>query len=200
MGSSRIRSIVGLVVVALVLGAFTLSPVAAHFTTNTRHLGKHAWQQFIKQKVNKQFQKKCKNGSVLAWVWIDASVAKTGPDAYTTLGVGPFYNCAGGQPRILSGPLATGLTYIQFPGITNTLGGSAEAFAHATIAECGVGCIDRGQITADTITDAGRVVRVSTQNDTGAAADYDLFVTIYGKGVATSPTSAEAVDTAADRA
>lgn len=51
MGSSRIRSIVGLVVVALVLGVFTLSPVAAHFTTNTRHLGKHAWQQFIKQKV-----------------------------------------------------------------------------------------------------------------------------------------------------
>lgn len=51
MGASRIRSIVGLVAATVVLGVFTLSPVAAHFTTNTKHLGKHAWQQFIKQKV-----------------------------------------------------------------------------------------------------------------------------------------------------
>lgn len=51
MRVSRIRSIVALVAAALVLGVFTLSPVAAHFTTNTKHLGKHAWQQFIKQKV-----------------------------------------------------------------------------------------------------------------------------------------------------
>lgn len=51
MGSSRIKSIVAVSVAALVLGVFTLSPVAAHFTTNTKHLGKHAWTQFIRKKV-----------------------------------------------------------------------------------------------------------------------------------------------------
>lgn len=51
MGASRIRLIAGLVAVALVLGVFTLSPVAAHFTTNTKHLGNHAWKQVIKKKV-----------------------------------------------------------------------------------------------------------------------------------------------------
>jgi len=193
MGASRIRSVVSLVVVALVLGVFTLSPVAAHFTTNTRHLGKHAWQQFIKQKVNKDFQKKCKNGSVLAWVWIDASVAKTGPSTYSTTGVGPRFNCAGGAPLVLSGPLVTGATYIQFPGITNTLGGSGELIATATPAECGNGCQTRGIIAADTITDGadGRVLRILTQSDTGVAEDTDFMVVIYGKGVGTSPTLAE---------
>lgn len=51
MATSRVKSIIGLVAAAAVLGVFTLSPVAAHFTTNTQHLGKHAWRQFIKQKV-----------------------------------------------------------------------------------------------------------------------------------------------------
>jgi len=58
MKASRLRSIVGLVAAAMVLGVFTLSPVAAHFTTNTKHLGKHAWQQFIKQKVTQGFVRK----------------------------------------------------------------------------------------------------------------------------------------------
>ena len=62
MKGSRVRSIVGLVAAAVVLGVFTLSPVAAHFTTNTQHLGNHAWQQVIKKKV---FTKKQANNRFL---------------------------------------------------------------------------------------------------------------------------------------
>lgn len=201
MGASRIRSVVALVAAAVVLGVFTLSPATAHFSTNTRHLGKHAWQQFIKQKVNKDFQKKCKNGSVLAWVWVDASAAKAGPTGYSTTGIGPRFNCAGGVPLVLSSELITGVAYLKFPGLTDTLGSSGELIATATFAECGNGCTDRGMITADTITDGadGRVLRIQTQNDAAASVDADFVVVIYGKGVATSPTSAEAGSRALDR-
>ncbi|HEX6207387.1 MAG TPA: hypothetical protein VF058_03420 [Actinomycetota bacterium] len=55
MDPSRFRAVAGLVAAAVVLGVFTLSPVSAHFTQNTKHLGKHAWQQFIKKRVTKSF-------------------------------------------------------------------------------------------------------------------------------------------------
>jgi hypothetical protein len=41
----------GLVLVGLLMGALLITPATAHFTQNTKHLGKHAWRQFIKQKV-----------------------------------------------------------------------------------------------------------------------------------------------------
>jgi hypothetical protein len=41
----------GLVLSGLLVGMLLITPATAHFTTNTQHLGKHAWQQFIKQKV-----------------------------------------------------------------------------------------------------------------------------------------------------
>jgi len=201
MKGSRVRSIVGLVAAAVVLGVFTLSPVAAHFTTNTKHLGQHAWKQFIKKQVNKSFQKKCKDGSVLAYVWVDASEAQA-TTGYSTASLGKSFNCAGGTPLVLGGALNTGLNYIKFPGITNTIGATGELIASATLAECGNGCFDRGMITADTITDGaqGRVLRISTQNDTGAAIDADYMVVVYGKaGTTTSPTVAESGNTAADR-
>ena len=138
---------------------------------------------------------------MLAWVWIDASAAKAGPAGYSVAGVGPRFNCAGGVPLVRSSGLNLGLTYIQFPGITNTLGASGELIATATLAECGSGCTDRGMITADTISDSGgRVLRILTQNDAGTSIDTDFVVVVYGKGVASSPTSAEADNTAADRA
>lgn len=51
MGASRVKSVVAMAAAAVVLGVFTLSPVGAHFTTNTKHLGNHAWKQVIRQKV-----------------------------------------------------------------------------------------------------------------------------------------------------
>jgi hypothetical protein len=37
--------------VCVLVGMLLITPATAHFTTNTKHLAKHAWQQFIKQKV-----------------------------------------------------------------------------------------------------------------------------------------------------
>jgi len=54
----RARSLVGLIVAALTLGVFTLSPVSAHFTQETKHLGNHAWKQVIKQKADQRYLKK----------------------------------------------------------------------------------------------------------------------------------------------
>ncbi|HEX6207212.1 MAG TPA: hypothetical protein VF058_02525 [Actinomycetota bacterium] len=51
MDRGRTRPVVSLLVATVVLGGFTLAPVSAHFTQDTRHLGKHAWQQVIKEKV-----------------------------------------------------------------------------------------------------------------------------------------------------
>ena len=52
MDRGRTRPVVGLLVATVVLGVFTLAPVSAHFTQDTRHLGKHAWQQVIKKKTS----------------------------------------------------------------------------------------------------------------------------------------------------
>jgi hypothetical protein len=38
-----------------VIGAAFLSPVSAHFTPNTKHLGKHAWKQTVKKKADKRY-------------------------------------------------------------------------------------------------------------------------------------------------
>ncbi|HEX6207388.1 MAG TPA: hypothetical protein VF058_03425 [Actinomycetota bacterium] len=60
MASPRFRAIAGLVAAAVVLGVFTLSPVSAHFTQNTKHLGNHAWKQVIKKKADKRYLRKTK--------------------------------------------------------------------------------------------------------------------------------------------
>lgn len=46
----RKRSLVAMLIATVVLGVFTLAPVSAHFSQNTRHLGNHAWQQVIRAK------------------------------------------------------------------------------------------------------------------------------------------------------
>ena len=49
------RGILALMAAAVALGVFTLSPVSAHFTQDTKHLGKHAWAQFIKKKADARY-------------------------------------------------------------------------------------------------------------------------------------------------
>ena len=51
MDRSRKRSVAAMLVASIVLGVFTLAPVSAHFTSNTRHLGKHVWREVVKKKV-----------------------------------------------------------------------------------------------------------------------------------------------------
>ncbi|HEX6207231.1 MAG TPA: hypothetical protein VF058_02620, partial [Actinomycetota bacterium] len=41
----------GLVLFGLLLGMFLFTPATAHYTTSTKHLGQHAWNQVIKAKV-----------------------------------------------------------------------------------------------------------------------------------------------------
>ncbi len=52
--SSKWRSL-SLLVLGLLLGLVMLTPVSAHFTTNTTHLGKHVWRQVIKAKTDKRY-------------------------------------------------------------------------------------------------------------------------------------------------
>jgi hypothetical protein len=37
-----------LVIASAMVGALMAPPASAHFTQKTKHLGKHAWKQFIK--------------------------------------------------------------------------------------------------------------------------------------------------------
>lgn len=46
----RLRAL-GVLLVGVVFGSMVLTPVGAHFTQNTRHLGRHAWTEFIKDRV-----------------------------------------------------------------------------------------------------------------------------------------------------
>jgi hypothetical protein len=84
---------VGLLLVGMLVGMLLISPAAAHFTQNTKHLGQHVWQQVIKQKVftkqqaNKRFKDRCPAGTRKAAgacveqttrgsaTWADANVA-----------------------------------------------------------------------------------------------------------------------------
>lgn len=79
MSRPRIRSIAGLVVSALVLGVFTLSPVAAHFRQSTRHLGNHAWKQVVKQKADRRYLRQTKT-----WVADGAISGSVGPATHST--------------------------------------------------------------------------------------------------------------------
>lgn len=51
MRDGRKARAVGLALIGLLVGMLLISPAPAHFTQNTRHLGVHAWNEFIKNKV-----------------------------------------------------------------------------------------------------------------------------------------------------
>ena len=44
-----------ILLLGVVIGAAFLSPVSAHFTPQTKHIGKHTWKQTIKKKADKRY-------------------------------------------------------------------------------------------------------------------------------------------------
>lgn len=66
---------VGLLLVGLLVGMLLITPATAHFTTNTRHLGLHAWNQVIKQKVYTRRQTDRRFEMSKDVLWANVSVA-----------------------------------------------------------------------------------------------------------------------------
>ena len=44
-----------ILLLGVVIGAAFLTPVSAHFTPKTKHIGKHVWKQTIKKKADKRY-------------------------------------------------------------------------------------------------------------------------------------------------
>lgn len=167
MGTPRIRSVVGLVAAAMVLGVFTLSPVAAHFTTDTRHLGNHAWKQVIKQKADKRYLKKTEAGAPVA----GASVAADG----TLL---RYFNRFGGPPTI--NKLSTGAYTLTFPGMVGRVAFN-NSIALVSLGSGNDGMIQRESNDGD--------LYVFTYSDAGAAADRNFDAVVFLRGALLSGTS-----------
>lgn len=179
----RSRSLFSLVVAGVVLGVFTLSPVAAHFNRNTKHLGRHAWKQVIKKKVftrrqaNRRFQRSCDRGAIIAFAHVD--VSRTTSGGFTSRGVGPAFNCAGGPITVLR----AANYLVKIPGVTTGPGGShliaATVTANDGVCSASLGCSPSNTTSTVVGDESIDFFVVRSYGDDGNPADADFTLVVY---------------------
>lgn len=75
---------IGWALAGLAIGMLLITPAAAHFTQNTRHLGKHVWQQVVKAKVYTKNQANNRFlGSNVEVVQVNGAYNSTSPKGVT---------------------------------------------------------------------------------------------------------------------
>ena len=92
----RLRGIllrsVPILLLGVVVGAAFLSPVSAHFTPKTKHIGKHAWKQTIKKKADKRYAraniKYIRSGAQNVAAGVDRTFEVACPDGWHPTGGG----------------------------------------------------------------------------------------------------------------
>jgi hypothetical protein len=163
------RAIGTLLLMAVALGVFTLAPVSAHFTQNTEHLGTHAWQQVIKRKTDRLYVRKCRSGSALAWAYVSSSdLSRTD---FSTAGVSPQYNCAGGPATALW--VNNGIYQMRIPGIKASPGGGERLVATVTATNH-----NQRFITQD-VHPTDNYIEVEAYNSAGTGADTDFVIVVF---------------------
>ncbi len=136
-------------------------------------------------------QNTCQPGSVLAWAYVDAS--GTFSSTYTTTGVSPQFNCAGGPVEVLR--TAAGLYRVRIPGLSNGAAANAQFVASVEPSDAAQGGGADEVASYDTVEDAGQrvlgVVIGDAQNSGDAnnlaLTDDDFIVAVYGIGTGTAP-------------
>jgi hypothetical protein len=165
------RAIGLLLVAAVALGVFTLTPVSAHFSQNPEHLGLHAWKQVIKQRADRRYVRQCRAGSALAWAYVSSSDLST--TDFSTSGVAPQYNCAGG--RITAYRVNNGVYQMQIPGIKASMGGGERLVALVTATDHNLRFITQDVHTSDSY------IEVEAYNSAGAGANTDFVIVVFRK-------------------
>jgi hypothetical protein len=165
------RAIGTLLVMAVALGVFTLAPVTAHFTQSTEHLGNHAWQQVIKRKTDRLYVRKCRSGSALAWAYVATSDLST--TDFSTAGVSPQYNCAGGRIRVLKVTPTAGTYQVRIPGIKASMGGGERLIASVTATNHLARMMSQDVHTTDDY------IEVDAFDPAGTKADTDFVIVVF---------------------
>lgn len=187
------RSVKGLslVVAGILAGTMLLTPVGAHITQSGRHVGVHAWREFIRERVytrtaanrifytrtaaNAIFQSKCQDGSVLGYATVAASNVFS--STFTDAGVVGF-SCASSDPVLAKRAFNAGTndaTYtVRFPGL-NFGSTTASNVQITTVAAS-------GQVAGVYGTSGGDVTVQTFQDVTGDAIDKAFSLTIFRAG------------------
>lgn len=136
-------------------------------------------------------QNTCQPGTVLAWAYVDADVAF--PATYTTTGVSPQFNCAGGPVEVRRE--SEGEYWVRVPGLSNTAASNAHFVASTEVSDIVQGIGGDEKADYDTLTDTGQRVLGVVIGDTQASGDADnlnltdddFVVAVYGIGTGTAP-------------
>jgi hypothetical protein len=163
------RAIGMLLVAAVALGVFTLTPVSAHFSQSPEHLGIHAWKQVIKPRADRRYVRQCRPGSALAWAYVASSDLST--TTFSTAGVAPQFNCAGGPIRATR--VNPGIYQVKIPGIKASTGGGERLVATLT----GTNHLDR--IMTQDVHTSDDYIEVEAFNSGGANDDAEFVMVVY---------------------
>jgi hypothetical protein len=165
------RAIGMLLVAAVALGVFTLTPVSAHFSQSPEHLGIHAWKQVIKQRADRRYVRQCRAGSALAWAYIASS--DVSDIDFSTAGVAPQYNCAGGPIRAFKVTPTAGTYQVQIPGIKAATGGGERLVATLTPTD------HRERMMSQDVHASDNYIEVDSFDPAGAKADTDFVIVVF---------------------
>jgi len=160
MGKGRLwfRGALTLALVGGLAAALVTSPVGAAFTPTKAKIKKIAKKEATKVfngKIGGAIggkQDKCAEGTVIAYALINVDTVTTSTTAFSTTGVSPQFNCAGGpvEARYNSD---SGEYNIRIPGVTTGAGGSSGIVANFEFVniDCDIGfalCTSGGQVFA----------------------------------------------------